>query len=70
LRGLGRLRSSPAKKNDVVDAVFTGFLTQSSIPGMIGSIPVAYMLDRNQYIAFTLGVATEPAEVVVLGLAQ
>jgi len=28
------------------------------------------MLDRNQYIAFTLGVATEPAEVVVLGLAQ
>jgi len=38
------------------------------IPGMMGSMPMTYMVNGKQYIAFTVGTATEPAEVVALAL--
>jgi len=39
-----------------------------SIPGMMGSMPMTYMANGKQYIAFTVGTATQPAEVVSLAL--
>ena len=38
------------------------------IPGMMGSMPMTYMLNGKQYIAFTVGTPTEPAELIALGL--
>jgi quinoprotein glucose dehydrogenase len=45
-------------------------LAEVSIPGMMGSMPMTYMVDGKQYIAFTVGTPTEPAEVVALALEQ
>jgi quinoprotein glucose dehydrogenase len=39
-----------------------------SIPGMMGSMPMTYMVDGKQYLAFTVGTPTEPASVVALAL--
>jgi quinoprotein glucose dehydrogenase len=38
------------------------------IPGMMGSMPMTYMLNGKQYIAFTIGTPTEPAELIGLAL--
>lgn len=38
------------------------------IPGQMGSMPMTYMLDGKQYIAFTVGTPKEPASVVALAL--
>jgi len=38
------------------------------IPGMMGSMPMTYMLNGKQFIAFTVGTETEPAEVIALAL--
>jgi quinoprotein glucose dehydrogenase len=43
-------------------------LGEVSIPGMMGDMPMTYMVDGKQYIAFTVGAPTEPAEVVALAL--
>src|SRR5438477_1427732 len=43
-------------------------LAEVSIPGMMGSMPMTYMVDGKQYIAFTVGSRTEAAEVVALAL--
>ncbi len=43
-------------------------LSEASIPGMMGSMPMTYMANGKQYIAFTVGTATEPAEVISLAL--
>ena len=43
-------------------------LAEVSIPGMMGSMPMTYMVNGKQYIAFTVGTPTEPAEVVSLAL--
>ena len=39
-----------------------------SIPGMMGSMPMTYMVNGKQYIAFTVGTPTQGAEVVSLSL--
>ena len=39
-----------------------------TIPGMMGSMPMTYMVKGKQYIAFTTGTATEAAGVVALTL--
>jgi quinoprotein glucose dehydrogenase len=39
-----------------------------AIPGMMGSMPMSYMVNGKQYIAFTVGMPMEPAEVVALTL--
>jgi quinoprotein glucose dehydrogenase len=42
-----------------------------NIPGMMGSMPMTYMVDGKQYLAFTVGnpaTPDEPAEVVALAL--
>ena len=39
-----------------------------SIPGMMGSMPMTYMVRGKQYLAFTVGTSTEPASVVGLAL--
>ena len=39
-----------------------------SIPGMMGSMPMTYMVNGKQYIAFTVGMPTVPAELVALAL--
>ena len=39
-----------------------------SIPGMMGSMPMTYMVIGKQYIAFTVGAEKEPAEVISLAL--
>jgi hypothetical protein len=31
------------------------------IPGMMGSMPMTYMLNGKQYLAFTVGTQTQPA---------
>ena len=41
-----------------------------AIPGMMGSMPMSYMANGRQYIAFTVGTPTEPAEVVALALGR
>jgi hypothetical protein len=38
------------------------------IPGMMGSMPMTYMVNGGQYIAFTVGTPTQAAEVVSLAL--
>jgi quinoprotein glucose dehydrogenase len=38
------------------------------IPGMMGSMPMTYMIDGKQYIAFTVGTQTNPAELIALSL--
>jgi quinoprotein glucose dehydrogenase len=38
------------------------------IPGMMGSMPMTYMVDGKQYIAFTVGTQTNPAELIALAL--
>jgi quinoprotein glucose dehydrogenase len=38
------------------------------IPGMMGSMPMTYMLNGKQYIAFTAGTQTNPAELIALAL--
>jgi quinoprotein glucose dehydrogenase len=43
-------------------------LAEVSIPSMMGSMPMTYMVNGKQYIAFTVGTPTEPAEVVSLAL--
>jgi len=43
-------------------------LAEVRIPGMMGSMPMTYMVNGRQYIAFTVGTPTEPAEVVALVL--
>ena len=43
-------------------------LSELSIPGMMGSMPMTYMVNGKQYIAFTVGTPTEAAEVVSLAL--
>jgi quinoprotein glucose dehydrogenase len=54
------IRAYDKKTGDVVSEV--------SIPGMMGSMPMTYMVNGKQYIAFTSGTPTEPAEVVALAL--
>ena len=43
-------------------------LSELRIPGMMGSMPMTYMVNGKQYIAFTVGTPTEAAEVVSLAL--
>jgi quinoprotein glucose dehydrogenase len=43
-------------------------LGEVRIPGMMGSMPMTYMANGKQYIAFTVGTPTEPAELVALAL--
>ena len=43
-------------------------LAEVKIPGMMGSMPMTYTVNGKQYIAFTVGTETEPAEVVALAL--
>jgi quinoprotein glucose dehydrogenase len=43
-------------------------LSEVTIPGMMGSMPMTYMVNGKQYLAFTVGTATEPAEVISLAL--
>ena len=43
-------------------------VSEVSIPGMMGSMPMTYIVNGKQYIAFTSGTPTEPAEVVALAL--
>jgi quinoprotein glucose dehydrogenase len=38
------------------------------LPGQMGSMPMTYMVNGKQYIAFTVGTPTEPAQVVALTL--
>ena len=38
------------------------------IPGMMGSMPMTYMVGGKQYIAFTVGTPMEPASVVALAV--
>jgi quinoprotein glucose dehydrogenase len=40
-----------------------------TIPGMMGSMPMTYIVDGRQYLVFTVGTPKEPAEVVALALA-
>ena len=41
---------------------------RSAIPGQMGSMPMTYMVNGKQYIAFTVGAPTDPAELVALAL--
>jgi len=41
---------------------------EAEIPGMMGSMPMTFMANGKQYIAFTTGTPTEPAGVVALAL--
>jgi quinoprotein glucose dehydrogenase len=43
-------------------------LGEVSIPGMMGSMPMTYMQGGKQYVAFTVGTRTEPAELVAFAL--
>jgi quinoprotein glucose dehydrogenase len=43
-------------------------LGEVRIPGMMGSMPMTYMVNGKQYIAFTVGTEKDPAEVVALAL--
>ena len=43
-------------------------LSELAIPGMMGSMPMTYVANGKQYVAFTVGTATEPAEVIALAL--
>ncbi len=47
----------------------TGALVwETSIPGMMGSLPMTYMLNGKQYIVFTVGDQVNPAELVAYAL--
>jgi hypothetical protein len=39
-----------------------------SIPGMMGSMPMTFMINGKQYLAFTVGTPTQAAELVSLAL--
>jgi quinoprotein glucose dehydrogenase len=43
-------------------------LAELGIPGMMGSMPMTYMMNGKQYLAFTVGTPTEAAELVALAL--
>ena len=43
-------------------------VAEVGIPGQMGSMPMTYMVNGEQYIAFTVGSPTEPAELVALAL--
>ena len=43
-------------------------VAEIGIPGQMGSMPMTYMVNGKQYIAFTVGTPTEPAELVALVL--
>jgi glucose dehydrogenase len=43
-------------------------LGEVKLPGQMGSMPMTYMVNGKQYIAFTVGTPTEPAQVVALTL--
>ena len=43
-------------------------VAELSIPGMMGSMPMTYMVNGRQYLAFTVGAPTQPAELVALAL--
>jgi quinoprotein glucose dehydrogenase len=43
-------------------------VSELGIPGMMGSMPMTYMVNGKQYIAFTVGTPTQAAEVVSLAL--
>ena len=43
-------------------------VSELGIPGMMGSMPMTYMVNGRQYIAFTVGTPTQAAEVVSLAL--
>jgi quinoprotein glucose dehydrogenase len=43
-------------------------LSELRIPGMMGSMPMTYMVNGKQYIAFTIGTPAQAAEVVSLAL--
>ena len=43
-------------------------LAEVRIPGQMGSMPMTYTVNGKQYIAFTVGTPTEPAELVALAL--
>ena len=43
-------------------------VSELGIPGMMGSMPMTYMANGRQYIAFTVGTPTQAAEVVSLAL--
>ncbi len=45
-------------------------LFEVSIPGMMGSMPMTYMVNGKQYIAFTIGTPTQAAEVMSLALGE
>ena len=63
------LRASLDELRDFVAGKKTGaVVSEVSIPGMMGSMPMTYMVNGKQYIAFTSGTPTEPAEVVALAL--
>jgi quinoprotein glucose dehydrogenase len=38
------------------------------LPGQMGSMPMTYALNGKQYLAFTVGTPTQPAELVALAL--
>jgi quinoprotein glucose dehydrogenase len=43
-------------------------LGEVKLPGQMGSMPMTYMVNGKQYIAFTVGTPTQPAEVVALAV--
>jgi quinoprotein glucose dehydrogenase len=43
-------------------------VSEVSIPGMMGSMPMTYMQGGKQYLAFTVGTRTETAELVAFAL--
>ena len=45
-------------------------LSEVSIPGMMGSMPMTYMANGRQYVAFTVGTPAQAAEVVALALGK
>jgi len=45
-------------------------LSEVAIPGMMGSMPMTYMANGRQHIAFTVGGPMQPAEVVSLALVK
>ena len=43
-------------------------MSEIGIPGMMGSMPMTYMANGRQYIAFTVGTPMQAAELVSLAL--
>jgi hypothetical protein len=46
----------------------TGAVLGGEHPRMMGSMPMTYMPGGKQYVAFTVGTRTEPAELVAFAL--